>query len=150
MADDSDVRSYTIQGTVSGARGQLLDRAEVIVWWQRIRDRELLDASETTEHGHYRLTYRVPDEAPAKLLIVVEVRSRELESPLESAAIIAIQEQTINLAAAQAGRALLSVRARDQRQHLHSVRLLGQLAQKPARRRDTEPRLAAHAIIVSG
>src|SRR5260370_1292398 len=70
-----DPEEYTIHGTVTDADGQELSYAEVTVWWQRIRERVPLATGDTSEEGHYHLSYRPPDDAPGKLLIVVEVRS---------------------------------------------------------------------------
>jgi|SRR5882724_3887460 len=100
MADETPARRHTIHGTVTGAHGQPLDRAEIIIWWQRIRDRRRLETGQTSEHGRYHFTYLVPEDAPAKLLIVVEAHSRELERPIQSAALVALPDQTVNLAAA--------------------------------------------------
>ena len=100
MGDDTPARMHTIHGIVTGAQGQPLDGAEIIVWWQRIRDRRRLETGETSEHGKYHIAYRVPEVAPAKLLIVIEAHSSELERPIQSAALASLPDQTVNLAAA--------------------------------------------------
>src|SRR5258708_9990354 len=94
-----DPEEYTIHGTVTDADGQELSYAEVTVWWQRIRERVPLATGDTSEEGHYHLIYRPPDDAPGKLLIVVEVRSEHLEAPLESALTPAQPDLQIDLAA---------------------------------------------------
>ena len=61
-----------VHGLVTGPNGQPLRDAKVIVWWQHIRARTELARTETNEHGYYETHYRVPQDAPTRLLIVVE------------------------------------------------------------------------------
>ncbi len=75
-------RSYKVHGTVTDSKGQELSGAEVIVWWQRIRERVKLVTGHTSEDGHYHLSYRLPEDTPGNLPIVVEVRSAHLKAPL--------------------------------------------------------------------
>src|SRR5262245_16578904 len=75
---------YKVHGAVTDANGRRLSGAEIIVWQQRIRDRHKLNTGRASKEGNYRISYHPPDDAPGKLLIVVEARSRRLEAPLES------------------------------------------------------------------
>jgi Tc toxin complex TcA C-terminal TcB-binding domain/Neuraminidase-like domain/Salmonella virulence plasmid 28.1kDa A protein len=89
---------YEVHGTVTGPRGQGIEDAEVIIWWQRIRERRRLGGGQTTQGGHYHIRYR-PPEAPGKLLIIVEVISQHLGAPLESPLTEARARLQIDLAA---------------------------------------------------
>ena len=100
---DSD--EYKVHGIVTDARGQEVSYAEVTVWWQRIRERLPLATGRTSEEGNYHLSYRPPDDAPGKLLIVVEVRSDYLEAPLESSLTPAQPDLQIDLEAQPRDRA---------------------------------------------
>ena len=95
---DYDDRRYAVHGRVTGALGEPLEHAEVIVWWQRIRDRRLLGEGRTSEDGTYHVRYRIPENAPGPVLIVVEAVSRHLEEPLVSAATVAQEDLTVDLA----------------------------------------------------
>src|SRR5579863_9910065 len=64
-----------LHGLVTGPNGQPLRDSKVIVWWQHIRARTELARTETNEHGHYEARYRVPQDAPARLFIVVEAHT---------------------------------------------------------------------------
>jgi len=75
---------YEVSGAVRGRHGDLLRHARVVLWWQQIRERKELAAGETSEHGRYRLRYRVPENAPQPLLLVVEALSEYLDTPLVS------------------------------------------------------------------
>lgn len=88
---------YTIHGTITDADGRELSDAEIIVSWQRIRSRKMLVAGHTSEEGHYHLRYQPPDDAPGKLLIVVEVHAPHLHAPLESSLTTAQQDLQIDL-----------------------------------------------------
>jgi fibronectin type 3 domain-containing protein len=76
--------THEIHGTVKGHGGETLRQARVVVWWQRIRDRAELAAGETSEDGHYHLSYRIPENAPEPALLLVEARSEYLDEPLLS------------------------------------------------------------------
>jgi hypothetical protein len=93
----SDEKAYVIHGTVTGHNGRPLDRARVVVWWQHIRKREELAAGETSERGHYHLSYRIPEHAPLPVLLVVEARSEHLAQPLVSPLTQAQQTLVVNL-----------------------------------------------------
>ena len=94
---DAKPNEYEVSGTVRGRRGDLLHNARVVIWWQQIRDRRELAAGETSEHGRYHLRYRVPEDAPQPLLVVVEVLSEYLDAPLFSAVTEAKPTLTIDL-----------------------------------------------------
>jgi len=81
---DQDGKVYEIRGTVRGRNNAPLHDARVVVWWQRIRERIELADAETSEHGRYHLSYRVSENAPQPLLLVVEARSEYLDAPLVS------------------------------------------------------------------
>jgi len=81
---DQQPSEFEVSGAVSGRHGDFLRNARVVLWWQQIRERKELAAGETSEHGRYRLRYRVPENAPQPLLLVVEVRSEYLDAPLLS------------------------------------------------------------------
>ena len=84
-ATDRNRRFYEIHGTVRGRNSDPLRGARVIAWWQHIRERKELAAGATSEHGRYHLRYRIPENAPQPLLLVVEARSEHLDAPLFSA-----------------------------------------------------------------
>ena len=113
-----------VHGRVTKADGRELSRALVVVWWQRIRDRVELQSGHASEDGEYDLTYRLPEEAPATPLIVVEVRSPELEEPLESAATPSRPVLQIDLQPQLADRSELSIVMRSIRSHLGRLTLL--------------------------
>lgn len=92
-------RTYSIHGFVTGVLGKGVDHAEVVVWWQRIRDRKRLEVGRTSREGEYLISYHPPEHAPGKVLIVVEVRSHHLESPLESPATVAQPDLKLDLTA---------------------------------------------------
>ncbi len=98
MAIDTEKNNYVVHGTITGLQGEEIEDAEVIVWWQRIRDRHQLATGKTSTEGEYRIAYQLPDETPGKPLIVVEARSRHLESPLESPITPAQPDLKIDLA----------------------------------------------------
>jgi hypothetical protein len=81
---DQQTRDYEVSGAVRGRNGDPLRSARVVVWWQQIRDRKVLAAGEASEQGRYRLRYRVPENAPQPLLLVVEALSEYLDAPLFS------------------------------------------------------------------
>ena len=88
---------YEIHGTVAGRNGDPLRGARVIVWRQHIRERTELAAGAASEHGRYHLRYRVPENAPEPLLLVVEARSEHLDAPLFSALTAAQPDLEIDL-----------------------------------------------------
>lgn len=81
---DQKGKVYEIHGTVTGRKGDPLRGARVVVWWQHIRERKEVAAGETSERGRYHLTYRIPENAPQPLLLVVEALSEYLDAPLLS------------------------------------------------------------------
>ena len=73
-------------------------------WWQRIRERVRLAQGKASEEGAYSLRYRIPDDAPGKILVVVkEATGGTLAQPLESAQTAAAPDLTINLNAPSRG-----------------------------------------------
>jgi fibronectin type 3 domain-containing protein len=76
--------AYEVHGTVRGHGGEMLRHAPVVVWWQRIRERAELAAGETSEDGYYHLSYRIPENAPEPVFVVVGARSEHLDEPLWS------------------------------------------------------------------
>ncbi|MBZ5729473.1 MAG: hypothetical protein LAP87_31415 [Acidobacteriia bacterium] len=86
-----------VHGQVSAHQGIPVDGAEVIVWWQQIRDRRELARGRTARSGDYRVTYEIPPNAPERLIIAVEARSRSLDKPLFSPLTEAQREQRIDL-----------------------------------------------------
>ena len=90
-------KEYIVYGTVTGTQSEELEAAEVIVWWQRIRDRQKLETGKTFEDGNYSIKYRLPEDAPKNMLIVIEAISRHLESPLISVATIVQPKLKIDL-----------------------------------------------------
>ena len=81
---DQKEKVYEIRGTVRGRNGDPLRGARVAVWWQHIRERKELVAGETSEQGRYHLSYKLPENAPQPLLLVVEALSEHLDVPLFS------------------------------------------------------------------
>ena len=88
-----------VHGTVTGDDGRELANAEVALWQQRIRKRVRLAGGRTSEEGCYRLSYRLQEERPGQLLVVVEARSKLLQAPLESPPTVATRDLQIDLAA---------------------------------------------------
>src|SRR5487761_1588213 len=90
-------RSYRLQGRVTNSDGREISHAEITVWWQRIRERIPLGEARTTEEGFYEVRYRPPEDAPGKVLVVVEAIGSSLAAPLLSQPTPAAPKLTINL-----------------------------------------------------
>ena len=90
---------YSVHGTVTDFLNDPLRHAEVIVWWQRIRERTRLNVGHTAKDGTYHIEYQIPENAPENILIVVEARSRHLKHPIIHSAVVAQPDLTIDLAA---------------------------------------------------
>ena len=95
-----DGHLYRVNGIVRGKRGAPLGDARVVVWWQQMRTRKRLAADVTSADGRYCIGYRVPQNPPAPILIVVEAVSEYLDAPLSSPATTAqpVLEIDLNLA----------------------------------------------------
>ncbi len=91
------MKLFGVHGKVSARQGLPVDGAEVIVWWQQIRDRRKLGKGHTTKDGEYHVRCGIPRNAPQRLVIVVEARSRSFDKPLLSPLIEAQQDQRIDL-----------------------------------------------------
>jgi hypothetical protein len=94
-------RSFELHGRITGKNNQAVGHARVVVWWQQIRNRVELAATESADDGRYRLHYVAPENAPERLLIVVEVLSEFLDKPLLSAITLAQPDQEIDLSIEQ-------------------------------------------------
>jgi hypothetical protein len=94
----SEKRQYLIHGTVTDADGKELSGAEVVVSWQRMRERVALGKGRTSEEGGYTIRYNLPEDVLGTVLIVVEVHSKWLHSLLESALTPVQAELQIDLA----------------------------------------------------
>ena len=94
-------RSFELHGRITGKNKQAIGHARVVVWWQQIRNRVELAATESADDGRYRLHYVAPENAPERLLIVVEVLSEFLDKPLFSAITLAQPDQEIDLSIEQ-------------------------------------------------
>jgi hypothetical protein len=90
---------YHVHGVVTDANGQEVSGASITLWWQRIRERVRLAHDRTSEEGRYALRYRLPDDAPGKVLVVVEAQGGGLTAPLESSQTVAAPDLSINLTA---------------------------------------------------
>ena len=88
---------YHVHGVVTDANGQEVSGASITLWWQRIRERVRLAHDRTSEEGRYALRYRLPDDAPGKVLVVVEAQGGGLTAPLESSQTVAAPDLSINL-----------------------------------------------------
>jgi len=77
-------KQYFVHGTVTEVSGKELSGAEVIVSWQRMRERLQLGKGRSSEEGRYQIRYSLPEDVLGQVLIVVEVRSKRLSVPLES------------------------------------------------------------------
>jgi hypothetical protein len=86
-----------VHGRVSARQGIPVVGAEVIIWWQQIRDRRELAKTRTLQNGEYRVSYEIPPKAPERLIVVVEARSKSLDKPLVSPWTEASQELQIDL-----------------------------------------------------
>jgi hypothetical protein len=115
---------YKVHGTITNADGRELSGAEVIVWWQRIRERVQLVVGRASEEGHYHLRYHPPDDAPGKLLIVVEAHSARLHTPLESSLTEAQPDLQIDLEEQPLDRSEFTVLLRAIEQQLGKLSLL--------------------------
>jgi hypothetical protein len=93
--------SFEVHGRVTGPEGRELSHADVIVWWQRIRRRDQLVTGRADEDGYFRLRFRVAEDAPRPVLIVVEARSEHLAQPIFSAMTEAQPDLLLNLQAQQ-------------------------------------------------
>jgi Tc toxin complex TcA C-terminal TcB-binding domain/Neuraminidase-like domain/Salmonella virulence plasmid 28.1kDa A protein len=76
--------TYEISGMIKGRGGVPLKGARVVVWWQHIRERQELAATEANGEGHYELRYAAPERAPQPMLVLVEALSEHLDAPLFS------------------------------------------------------------------
>jgi hypothetical protein len=108
---------YRVHGWITGEDGQELSYAEVVVWQQRLRDRVRLGEDKADEEGRYCISYRPPDDATGKLLIVVGARADGLKMPLESPVTEAQKDQEIDLEA----------QPRDRSEHATLVRAIDPL-----------------------
>src|SRR5947209_346419 len=143
---------FEVRGTVTDTDGQGLVGAEVIVWWQRIRERIELARGETSEQGRYVLRYSRPDDEsrvgcimpnlgwklarwfslqdqkikglPTQMLIVVEARSRHLDEPIKSPVMRAQPDLQINLEAQPRDRSEYATLLRSIRPLLENLTLL--------------------------
>ena len=88
---------YHVHGVITDANGQAVSGASITLWWQRIRERVRLAHGRTSEEGHYSLRYRLPDDAPGKVLLVVAAHGGGLTAPLESSQTVAAPDLSINL-----------------------------------------------------
>jgi hypothetical protein len=82
MDDPRDI--YKIRGVVTGRDSQPMRGARVAIWWQHIRNRSELAFGETSERGHYEISYKVPPNEHLPVLLVVEAVSEFLDTPLLS------------------------------------------------------------------
>jgi len=97
MGDDE--KDYQIRGRVTGAGGRKISGADVFVWWQHIRSRVQLASGDADDDGRYHLKYKVPEDAPQPILILVEARSKQLAAPIFSALTEAQPDLTVDLSA---------------------------------------------------
>jgi hypothetical protein len=88
---------FEVHGEVSARQGIPVEGAEVIVWWQQIRDRRELAKARTSQSGAYRISYEIPPKAPERLTIVVEAQSKSLDKLLVSPLTEARQDLQIDL-----------------------------------------------------
>src|ERR1035438_6357342 len=88
---------YHVHGVVTDANGKEVSGASITLWWQRIRERVRLAHDRTSKEGRYALRYRLPDDAPGKVLLVVEVHGGSLTASLESSQTVAAPDLSINL-----------------------------------------------------
>ena len=91
-----EIRDHHVFGTITDADMRGIE-AEVIVWHQRIRSRHQLGVGFTNAEGQYDIPYLAPETQPGNLIIVVEARSRRLESPLVSDPLTATPEMQVDL-----------------------------------------------------
>ena len=88
---------YKVHGKVTGADGKPLMHAEILVYWRRIREIILLEKGHVSEDGNYEVNYRLPDDAPGPVLIVVEAHSGRDGEILKSPVTRALPDLVINL-----------------------------------------------------
>jgi Tc toxin complex TcA C-terminal TcB-binding domain/Neuraminidase-like domain/Salmonella virulence plasmid 28.1kDa A protein len=112
-----DDERFQVHGTVTDEDGRELSYAEVIVWQQRLRERRRLAEGRTDQAGRYRISYRPPEDAPGRLLIVVTVRSSRLRMLLESPVTQAQPDLRVDLEA----------QPRDSSQHASLLRAISPL-----------------------
>ena len=94
---DTDDNRNQVHGKVTAANNRGVAGATITLWWQLIRDRVSLGETRTGEDGQYSLAYQVPENAPGKMLLVVEARGGILTAPIESAQTAAAPDLSINL-----------------------------------------------------
>ncbi len=99
---DSDDKRYQVSGVVTDASGKGVERASVTLWWQQIRERVRLAHGHTGEDGRYSFHYQIPEDAPGKVLLLVEAQGGRLKAPLTSPLTAATGNLSINLAEAPA------------------------------------------------
>jgi hypothetical protein len=90
-------RSFRISGRVLNSQNREASDAVVRVLWQRLRGAVQLAEVHADEEGRYEAHYRVPDDAPGKVLIVVEASGGGLRDVLRSALTKAADGLVINL-----------------------------------------------------
>lgn len=90
-------KEYEVRGKVTGQHGAPLKDAQVVVWWQHIRTRKELGRGETSDSGQYRIKYKVPNDFPARLLIVVQAGAEGSGKQIFSPITEAQQSQEIDL-----------------------------------------------------
>lgn len=91
------LRFFEVHGRVTGKGGREVSGAQVIVWWQHIRERFELAAGKANEDGSYRLRYQVPASLTGALLVVVDARSQHLEEPITSQVMEAVPDLLVDL-----------------------------------------------------
>jgi hypothetical protein len=98
----STEQSYHLHGRITHADGREASDAEVVLWWQRLRERIRLAEGRTSEEGRYRLHYAVPEDAPGRVLLVLEAAGGGLAGTLRSEPTPAAPDLIIDLAAPSA------------------------------------------------
>jgi hypothetical protein len=107
-------RRYEVHGTVTRSDGaEQRHRPKVIVWWQHIRRRSELASGHAAEDGAYCLTYRIPEDAVGRVLIVVEASASDWPAPVESPLTEAQPQLRIDLELAPRDRSELSTLLRE-------------------------------------
>lgn len=97
-----DKNDYHVHGTVADASGKGLAGVKVALQWQRIRERVPIAQGQTDAAGNYAITYRIPDNAPGKVVLLVQASGGALATALESPQTVAAPDLTVNLNVAPA------------------------------------------------
>lgn len=59
-------------GVLTGAHGEPVEEAHVVIYWQQLGERKALVQGHTGEHGAYHLAFTLPPHARKQILLLIE------------------------------------------------------------------------------